>query len=410
MILIGLLWITSWLGGFLPLYGILPPSWTAKVDPTKATANLDELVSHENQFFGLSNQQVNLWQTNLLPVIHWKIDWVSKVAKANIPKLSNLYVARAGETEPEFCSFVPENKVAHQEYKNANYLMFVNLEQPKLQGLDYSPLKILRSLKSFFHTVNSQSVQSSNSPNSKVLLIYRNAYNYEVWVNQRLIANIPDQATANLFHQRLTQLIDSPNLNPQKLRPAVVDGIPSLMVGNRFLFSIDQQIADQLERSSDILAIEWVNNLRVALQAPPLTLQEAQMQMYGLQPSETKLSGFASWYGDYFHGRLTANGEIYNQNELTVAHRSLPFNTYLQVTNLQNGKSVVVRVNDRGPYISPRTLDLSREAARCIDSEHTGVVPYEAVILKPTAPKMTLKPDNLVREQPRGVVLVSSFN
>ncbi|OBQ32310.1 MAG: hypothetical protein AN487_22615, partial [Anabaena sp. CRKS33] len=60
------------------------------------------------------------------------------------------------------------------------------------------------------------------------------------------------------------------------------------------------------------------------------------MAMYGLQSSTTRLSGIASWYGGYFHGRLTANGEIYNQDDFTVAHRTLPFNTYLKVTNLEN--------------------------------------------------------------------------
>jgi rare lipoprotein A len=118
---------------------------------------------------------------------------------------------------------------------------------------------------------------------------------------------------------------------------------------------------------------------------------EGQQEMYGLTPSKKKLFGLASWYGGYFHGRTTANGEKYNQDELTVAHKSLPFNTFLQVTNLKNGNSVIVRVNDRGPYIPPRSLDLSREAARCINSETTGVVPYKAVILQSNEPKMTLK-------------------
>ena len=118
---------------------------------------------------------------------------------------------------------------------------------------------------------------------------------------------------------------------------------------------------------------------------------EGQLEMYGLKPSQKKMYGLASWYGPYFHGRLTANGEIFNQNELTVAHKSLPFNTFLKVTNLQTGKAVIVRVNDRGPYIPPRSLDLSRVAARCINSEVAGVVPYEAVIMQPSEAKMTLK-------------------
>lgn len=78
-------------------------------------------------------------------------------------------------------------------------------------------------------------------------------------------------------------------------------------------------------------------------------------------------SGVASWYGGYFHGRLTANGERYNMNELTAAHRTLPFGTQVRVTNLRNNKSVTVRINDRGPYSKGRVIDLSRKANQMID-------------------------------------------
>ncbi|HEX6981866.1 MAG TPA: septal ring lytic transglycosylase RlpA family protein [Balneolaceae bacterium] len=73
--------------------------------------------------------------------------------------------------------------------------------------------------------------------------------------------------------------------------------------------------------------------------------------------------GVASWYGSDFHGNLTANGEIYNMYELTAAHRTLPFGTILKVKNMDNGKSVKVRVNDRGPFAKDRIIDLSKKAA-----------------------------------------------
>ena len=73
--------------------------------------------------------------------------------------------------------------------------------------------------------------------------------------------------------------------------------------------------------------------------------------------------GIASWYGDYFHGRLTANGEYYDMNALSAAHKTLPLPSYLRVTNLENNKSIVVRLNDRGPYIDDRIIDLSKKAA-----------------------------------------------
>lgn len=85
------------------------------------------------------------------------------------------------------------------------------------------------------------------------------------------------------------------------------------------------------------------------------------------------LHGKASWYGPYFHGRQTANGEIFNKNDLTAAHKTLPFNTKVLVTNLKNNKSVIVRINDRGPFIEGRIIDLSEEAACRINSKIEGI-------------------------------------
>lgn len=81
----------------------------------------------------------------------------------------------------------------------------------------------------------------------------------------------------------------------------------------------------------------------------------------------------ASWYGAAFHGRQTANGETFDMNDLTAAHRSLPFGTRVRVTNEATDESVVVRINDRGPYADSRVIDLSREAAKDIGLVLTGV-------------------------------------
>ena len=82
--------------------------------------------------------------------------------------------------------------------------------------------------------------------------------------------------------------------------------------------------------------------------------------------------GIASWYGDLFHGRYTANGEIYDMNALTAAHPTLPMPTYAQVTNLQNGRSIVVRINDRGPYAHDRVIDLSKRSAKVLGIHRAG--------------------------------------
>ena len=80
----------------------------------------------------------------------------------------------------------------------------------------------------------------------------------------------------------------------------------------------------------------------------------------------------ASWYGPGFHGRRTANGETFNTHALTAAHRTLPFGTRVKVTNVGNGRSVVVRINDRGPFVHGRVIDLSQAAARVIGMSGTA--------------------------------------
>jgi rare lipoprotein A len=93
--------------------------------------------------------------------------------------------------------------------------------------------------------------------------------------------------------------------------------------------------------------------------------------------------GIASWYGPGFHGRRTANGETYDQDELTAAHRSLPFNTLVRVENIRNGKSVVVRINDRGPFVGNRIIDLSHKAARNLEMIGAGTADVRLTIINP---------------------------
>ncbi len=83
-------------------------------------------------------------------------------------------------------------------------------------------------------------------------------------------------------------------------------------------------------------------------------------------------SGIASWYGPNFHGNLTANGEQYDQNAITAAHKTLPLPCVVRVTNLENGRSLVVRINDRGPFVNGRIIDLSRRSAQMLGMEGQG--------------------------------------
>ena len=92
--------------------------------------------------------------------------------------------------------------------------------------------------------------------------------------------------------------------------------------------------------------------------------------------------GIASWYGKKFHGRQTANGERYDMYGITAAHRTLPFGTVVLVRNMNNGKELKVRINDRGPFIKGRIIDLSYGAARKLDMIRDGIVPVRIRVVK----------------------------
>lgn len=96
----------------------------------------------------------------------------------------------------------------------------------------------------------------------------------------------------------------------------------------------------------------------------------------------TKQKGKASFYADKFEGRKTASGEIFHQNDFTAAHKSLPFGTWVKVTNLDNKKAVIVRINDRGPFVKGRIIDLSKSAAKEIGKLRQGVFPVSIKVYK----------------------------
>lgn len=121
--------------------------------------------------------------------------------------------------------------------------------------------------------------------------------------------------------------------------------------------------------------------LRSVLVASVLMAGGGYAVAHDLGSATKSFAGAASWYGGKFHGRKTANGERFNQDGLTAAHRTLPFGTKLRVTYPKTGKSVVVRVNDRGPFAGKRILDLSRGAAKSIGMINSGVAKVNVEIL-----------------------------
>jgi len=222
---------------------------------------------------------------------------------------------------------------------------------------------------------------------------------YRISLGDKTLGYVAEEKSAYLLAQQLRRLVRQGDFEPDAILPGSDSAIASqpankrtestFSVGtpNRTLLTIDESMAEELGYSKEWAAVAWANNLRTAMDAEPLTVGDTHAAFQGLAPSDMSMSGDASWYGPYFHGRATANGETYNQNDLTVAHKSLPFGTQLRVRNLSNDKTVVVRVNDRGPYVGDRILDLSRAAADCLGSNEAGVIPVEATVLqKPRQP------------------------
>lgn len=127
--------------------------------------------------------------------------------------------------------------------------------------------------------------------------------------------------------------------------------------------------------SRTLLALAIATSMSFTIATPSVTIANERASII------KTVSGVASWYGQKFHGRRTANGERFNMNALTAAHRSLPFGTKVRVINRQNGRSVVVRINDRGPFAGKRIIDLSHQAASEIGMIRKGTASVDLEIM-----------------------------
>jgi rare lipoprotein A len=123
-----------------------------------------------------------------------------------------------------------------------------------------------------------------------------------------------------------------------------------------------------------------------------------------IRPRPEPVTGVASWYGEAFHGRTTASGEVYDMHGLTAAHRDLPLGTWAEITNLRNGRSVTVRINDRGPSIKGRMVDVSKATAQTLGFVGAGTTIVEIRIV----PKASMA--RLSRPNRPQTVLVSASN
>jgi len=173
------------------------------------------------------------------------------------------------------------------------------------------------------------------------------------------------QDNANEILKTLESLVDKENTVPASVTPRTQEAIPS---------TIQPQSQPNQVKPAPANA-PASNPASVTPAEKPKTSPAVKTS------SRPRKKGMASWYGPGFHGRRTASGETFNSSSLTAAHRYLPFGTKVRVTNLRNGRSVVVRINDRGPFSGGRVIDLSRGAAAIIGVFQSGVAPVVLEVL-----------------------------
>ncbi len=185
---------------------------------------------------------------------------------------------------------------------------------------------------------------------------------------------------------KLKDLLDDNKLDANKLLPSRDGNFAAIKVDGNTILKFD---ASNIDGNKNTLeqGFNVVNAIRSALGAAALPQTFLKISEFaGQSPMVMKakgncFSGHASWYGGKFHGRKAADGSRYDQDGLTAAHRSLPFGTKLLVMNRRTGQSCVVQVNDRGPFVGDRVIDLSRGAARQLNMLSSGVAMVDCLVL-----------------------------
>ncbi|NLJ87044.1 MAG: septal ring lytic transglycosylase RlpA family protein [Firmicutes bacterium] len=209
----------------------------------------------------------------------------------------------------------------------------------------------------------------------------------EVVIHRRVVLRIRTSAgglkpfdRAVLIAHRLADYL-AKGYAPDGIFPDAYQGFIVVSWQGNLVVTVDAAHAGLNNTNEYQLAKVWANNMRRALDASPVPREQV---LEGDSQEVVTAFCVASWYGEPFHGRPTANGETFDRHGLTAAHRYLPFGTKVRVTNLHNGKSVDVTINDRGPYVSGRAIDLSSGAAVAIGLKEQGIGSVKLEIASPS--------------------------
>ncbi|MGI0479556.1 septal ring lytic transglycosylase RlpA family protein [Geminocystis sp. CENA526] len=276
---------------------------------------------------------LGLGATGFLFAPNVKADSHQNQDKTALSSVNNVVARNSTFNIPEFLTV----KLYPHQHKNTNAVTLHFQNIPLLTFLDspeHSAIEQATKLAQRLDQLSSENIDANeiNVAWESTTKDYSLKFRQEelIRINNNVI--LPD-ATRNKTHDALQAT--------NRLRRLMGNGLPLTEVQGKQIVKADSKI--------DELAGAGVKSLRRAAQ------------------------GIASWYGPGFHGRRTASGEKFNQNALTAAHRSLPFGTRVKVTNVRNGRSVIVRINDRGPHVRGRIIDLSAGAARAIGLKGSGV-------------------------------------
>ena len=258
------------------------------------------------------------------------------------------------------------------------------------------------SAKSASENTSSESLKTKGETkkNAESVKLPSNTINLETRNSADSPAKSSDDSSENLLTSSnpierataaaaLINQLNRDGLDANKIIPAWKNGNYVIKLGDRAMLRFDQQAVfpeSQQNQTQDVL--ESANLLRRLLGGanPVLEVVNAPRAKFTARPALNSrivgvMSGMASWYGPGFDGNYSASGEIFNASELTAAHPSLPFGTLVRVVNMDNNQSVVVRINDRGPYAHGRVIDISTAAANVIGLISSGVAPVRIEVL-----------------------------
>ncbi|HEY9617747.1 MAG TPA: septal ring lytic transglycosylase RlpA family protein [Microcoleaceae cyanobacterium] len=276
-------------------------------------------------------------------------------------------------------TFVGSAKIAQKDVKMGTQIDPSTAQTPTAQPKSLDRSGVSDSNASLAHKLepsqNSPDLKEASPANSDATIGAEVPKDDPVWRATEIAARINQLDRDGVDAKTITVSWDNPTKSSDSSDRYLIKA------GDIALATVDRQtILPDTTRNLEVDALQATNRLRRLLgNADPLQEVSGKpsgwRQSISLGPFRLQPTGMASWYGPGFDGNPSASGEIFNQNALTAAHRTLPFGTRVQVTNLDNGQSVIVRINDRGPFHGDRIIDLSTAAARVLGLISSGVAP-----------------------------------